>query len=1314
MTDLRIERILRGVQARVRAFRFSLMLTTLALLIAVVGTLFLWMTPESRGGLDGASWLLIFAMLVALVISIVYSYLSTRDTRRIAESVEANYPDLDARLLTSLQLEPEPTTGQYPYLERRVLRETLRHDLIHPWRQSIPTSRLLLAHVTCLASIFGVLTLASLLGRWDVIERETLLSLVTERPSMAPGDVQIEPGNVEVERGSSVLVTARFAESVPAEVQLWARYEDGREETIEMRKSLDDPLFGARLASLDGPAVYGVRYAGQQSDEYRIDVFEYPRLDQADVQLVFPSYTGLAPRQIADVRRVTAVEGTEMTVICHVNKPLVKARLVPKEGEPIELQAEEADSPQYKTVVRLEKSASYRVELTDADGRQNPEPRPQLVVTVTENRPPELKFAAPGRDTRVSPLEELRLAGTVQDDFGILRYGLSYQVAGKEEQEIGLSADGNAVEQQFEHVLDFEALEAQPDQLVAYHLWAEDAGPDGEPRRTFSDMYFAEVRHFEEIFRQGQMSAGSDQPPGGGGAGGGQQQMEQLGELQKQIINGTWTLMRRERASAPSEAYQSDVTVLLESQQSAIQQLDALAQQLQDPQSLAFVDEGRTAMQRAVEALEKAAAPQVDRLPEALTAEQAAYQALLQLRAREHEVVRGNPQSSASGSGGGGSSLSQQQLQQLELRDDENRYETERTAQPTEDPAQREVRQALSRLRELARRQEDLNEQVKQLESALQQARTEEERRELERQLKRLREEQQEILRDTEELEQRMQQPENQQRMRQQQEQLSRTRENVRQASEALEEGQLSQAINSGTRAQRELEQMQEELRRQASSQFEQEMREMRDRARQLANNQQELVEQLDRLEEQETRSLRDSSEREKAVESLEQQSRELQQLLDAMQEVVQQAEESEPLLSSRLYDAYRQTLQDRPDEALREAAEWVERGISEEAVRPAQAAQQGLDRLAEAVERAAEGVLGDETEALRRAREELERLADQLAEEIERSNPQADERDEADETDESSGERAEGRSGRASDARDPNDEPTSGSGEPADNDAAAREGQGEPSPSSERDPMRAEQGEGGRSGRAPNSQSPPNTSGGEQSEPTESEPRGGEPMEGEPMEDGQPASGQEGNAQAGEAQEGEPSNTGQGRRSSSENPMNTQAGGSENQAGGRPGDAESGQANGDSDPARRRGAPGGGVSGGGGVDRLGGLAELLERAEGQFAPLTGDDFLEWSDRLRDVEEMLDDSELRAEAARIRDRARDIRMEYKRHSKEPNWELVQDQIARPLVQLRDRVAEQLRQREGSDELAPIDRDPVPPQYAEQVQRYYEKLGSGRE
>jgi hypothetical protein len=37
----------------------------------------------------------------------------------------------------------------------------------------------------------------------------------------------------------------------------------------------------------------------------------------------------------------------------------------------------------------------------------------------------------------------------------------------------------------------------------------------------------------------------------------------------------------------------------------------------------------------------------------------------------------------------------------------------------------------------------------------------------------------------------------------------------------------------------------------------------------------------------------------------------------------------------------------------------------------------------------------------------------------------------------------------------------------------------------------------------------------------------------------------------------------------------------------------------------------------------------------------------------------------------------------------------------------------VRRRESPDALVPIDRDPVPPQFAEGVRRYYERLGSGR-
>jgi hypothetical protein len=108
----------------------------------------------------------------------------------------------------------------------------------------------------------------------------------------------------------------------------------------------------------------------------------------------------------------------------------------------------------------------------------------------------------------------------------------------------------------------------------------------------------------------------------------------------------------------------------------------------------------------------------------------------------------------------------------------------------------------------------------------------------------------------------------------------------------------------------------------------------------------------------------------------------------------------------------------------------------------------------------------------------------------------------------------------------------------------------------------------------------------------------------------------------------------------------------------------------------------------------------------------TGRDFGQWSDRLRDVEEMLTERELREEAARIRGRARSIRAEFVRHGKEPQWDLVQKQITNPLTELRKHLSDKLAQLQSDEALVPIDRDPVPGRFAELVRRYYENLGGG--
>ena len=179
--------------------------------------------------------------------------------------------------------------------------------------------------------------------------------------------------------------------------------------------------------------------------------------------------------------------------------------------------------------------------------------------------------------------------------------------------------------------------------------------------------------------------------------------------------------------------------------------------------------------------------------------------------------------------------------------------------------------------------------------------------------------------------------------------------------------------------------------------------------------------------------------------------------------------------------------------------------------------------------------------------------------------------------------------------------------------------------------------------------------------QPREGQPREGQPREGQPRE-GQPREGQPREGQPGEA-----------RRSS---------------------------ASGESSPR----------------SALDALEERMQRAGGgggleSSSPLMGEDYAQWTDRLRDIEELVRDPELKAEAARVREAARDFRKEYKRHSKEPQWELVKKMISNPLQELQRRVQEELiRKTAKENELVPLDRDPVPDRFRSELDRYFERLG----
>ena len=112
--------------------------------------------------------------------------------------------------------------------------------------------------------------------------------------------------------------------------------------------------------------------------------------------------------------------------------------------------------------------------------------------------------------------------------------------------------------------------------------------------------------------------------------------------------------------------------------------------------------------------------------------------------------------------------------------------------------------------------------------------------------------------------------------------------------------------------------------------------------------------------------------------------------------------------------------------------------------------------------------------------------------------------------------------------------------------------------------------------------------------------------------------------------------------------------------------------------------------------------------------PLTGLDYRDWEDRLREVEEVIEIPELRNQVSEVRQSARDIRRENKENGKPPKWDLVDMQILRPMTEINKRLEEELSLRQPKREMVPVDHEPVPAQYSELVRRYYERLGGRKE
>ncbi len=685
-----------------------------------------------------------------------------------------------------------------------------------------------------------------------------LFSPVASRATVVAGaylfparlQVEVTPGTTKLRAGESVTITARV-KGLEGEVIPTLTLTVGDESReIRMRPAAAPGAFATTVDGVSTSFKYHVRAASARSADFDISVISPPRVERIDLHYDFPKALGLQPRTDEDSGDIYGPAGTTVRVNVITDKPITQGHLVLADGRRLELtgQPQSLDSE-----LTIEEDGSYRVALRDQDGLESSGDTEYFIRTL-DDRPPDVRILRPASDKQVTALEEVVIEARADDDFGIASFDLVFQTPAGKERVVPLRGAKGGLTASGLHTLFMENLGVQPGDFVTYFARARDVNRGRRSTEARSDIFFLEVKPFEEEFVAAQSQSMGQ---GSGGQSGG---LQGLAEAQKQIIVATWKLDARARRARDAGS-QRDVKSVAKAQSELRDRAEKASAQVArlggDPRRRRGTDRaapGDDPLGRAVEAMGRAV-NELDKI-DTTTALPHEMEALNQLLRAEAENRRREVSRQQQAGGGGGmnrpeadlSSLFDQELRKRQETNYETPNSTEERADEQQDP--------LDRIRELARRQDGLNRQQREL----MRNRERMEAEELKRQLERLTREQNELRQQAEQLAERMQQqgsrqsPQNGESAGQSSGQsaggqgqdsrrLREISEDMRNAATGLRRQDSTQASNSGSRASERLRELERQMqgarpddRRRALGDVQLETRQLADAQRRLAN----------------------------------------------------------------------------------------------------------------------------------------------------------------------------------------------------------------------------------------------------------------------------------------------------------------------------------------------------------------------------------------------------------------------------------------------------------------------------------------------
>lgn len=455
--------------------------------------------------------------LYSAYIFIVKALISKISVDRMAFRIEQHYPQFQDRLIASMQLWNMLSENKYGYSEslikmtieeaRAIFEEVDRRKILLNDLKKLKNSVLImffcLMPVIFVTGFFPSMVSNSLFAFANPLLDDNLLSNV-EIFNVAPGNITIEPG-------SNIEITAEIKGLLKEDVMLNVDFEDDKSQKMVLTQK-DSSLMGSKhyygsLNNIRKSLNYYISVGEVESTKYHIKVTEKPVIVNLQVDLYYPKYTGIGTQSLSpNYGDISAPVGTKVVIKAETNKNIASASIAfiyPNSESEVKNRLDIYRSRTLNGNFIIKQSGTYYINIIDVDGLTNSGPI-RYSINAIQDQPPKIRLIDLEKNITLGGDMKIPLQIEVDDDHGVTGIKLNYEIEEKKEKaSINLgSYDGLQNSIKLNYIWNLTPIKLFPDDVVAYYIEATDNDNVSGPNIGRSQVYTARFPSLYEIYKE--------------------------------------------------------------------------------------------------------------------------------------------------------------------------------------------------------------------------------------------------------------------------------------------------------------------------------------------------------------------------------------------------------------------------------------------------------------------------------------------------------------------------------------------------------------------------------------------------------------------------------------------------------------------------------------------------------------------------------------------------------------------------------------------------------------------------------------------